>query len=407
MNQNLPSLRGPHVFSIVVLAFAALLVWWGAAVTTKDVGLAVPDWPLSRGKVNPKGWMGQEAMLLEHGHRLIASFVGTLTAFLFFWIWMKFSSSKLKTFGEFALLLVVLATIVFGVAKGYAFETANSQAAAGNVGLTEGNPVPGFILAAIGGAGCFAWLCFGWTKRGWALPLRLSALALIVVEIQAVLGGLRVTEMSDAFGVIHGCLGQAFFCLLLLVTLVTSARWESGRAVLSKKVRRLLRGWALFFFGAVFTQLAIGATMRHNHRIGLAADDIVTTGGSFLPDFGNFDLVILFSHKVGAVVVFLVTMAFTAFALRFLSQAPGIRRAVLAAAGIVNFQVCLGISVLATGKSFWVTNFHVLTGLTLLAVSILVLAKSCAAAAHGPMLADDSRSAADGTRSKTPAIQNV
>ena len=37
-------------------------------------------------------------------------------------------------------------------------------------------------------------------------------------------------------------------------------------------------------------------------------------------------------------------------------------------------QVALGIFVILTGKSFWVTNFHVLNGLGLLALSSLLVA---------------------------------
>ncbi len=37
-------------------------------------------------------------------------------------------------------------------------------------------------------------------------------------------------------------------------------------------------------------------------------------------------------------------------------------------------QVALGIFVILTGKSFWVTNFHVLNGLALLALSSLLVA---------------------------------
>ena len=397
MNHSLHSLRGPHWFSIVVLAFSGLLIWWGAAVTTKDVGLAVPDWPLSFGQVNPPGWLGTEALFLEHGHRSIASFVGTLTAILFLWIWLKSSTDRPRVVAEFFALSVALAAIIAGVSKGYTLKAANSQAAAGNVGLTTGNPEPWFALAVIAGLLCLIWFAWSWARRGWSLPLKLSALALICVEIQAVLGGLRVTEMSDMFGVIHGCFGQAFFCLLLLVTLATSRSWNS-RPLVSQEALRGLQIWGFVLFFAVFGQLILGATMRHTHRIGLAAADIVTTGGSFIPDFSNFGLAIMFAHKIGAVIVFLVVLAFAAFALRYLSDTPVILRAALILSGLVCIQVCLGIFVLETGKSFWVTNFHVLTGLGILSCAFFVLANSCRAVGRGPLLAGGAEASVAGTK---------
>jgi len=63
-----------------------LLLVAGALVTSTESGLAVPDWPLSYGKVMPPMVGG---ILYEHGHRLIAAVVSTLVglelgALLFF-----------------------------------------------------------------------------------------------------------------------------------------------------------------------------------------------------------------------------------------------------------------------------------------------------------------------------------
>lgn len=405
MNPSTPTLRGPHWFSVVILAFAGLLIWWGAAVTTKDVGLAVPDWPLSFGQVNPEGWLGKEALLLEHGHRAIASFVGTLTAVLFLWIWLKSSKRKGLVIVEFGVLTFALAAIVVGVSKGYGLKTANSQAAAGNVHLTTGDPMPWFAMASIVGALCVAWFCWSWAKRNWSLALRLSGLALLFVELQAVLGGLRVTEMSNAFGVIHGCFGQIFFCLLILVVLVTSPTWQM-RPLIGLGSLKAVRIWGGVLFVSVFCQLILGATMRHTHRIGLAADDIVTTGGSFLPDFSSFDLVVLFAHKSGAVLVFLIVFAFAAFALRHLSDVPAILKAALLLAALVCIQVFLGIFVLETGKSFWVTNFHVIIGLGILSCAFYILVQSWSSIGRSPLLAGR-HEGAEVLSEQSPHPQNV
>jgi heme a synthase len=52
-----------------------LLLIAGALVTSTESGLAVPDWPLSYGKVMPPMVGG---IRFEHGHRLVAAFVSTL-----------------------------------------------------------------------------------------------------------------------------------------------------------------------------------------------------------------------------------------------------------------------------------------------------------------------------------------
>jgi cytochrome c oxidase assembly protein subunit 15 len=58
-----------------VSACVFLLLIAGALVTSTQSGLAVPDWPLSYGKVMPPMVGG---ILYEHGHRLVAAAVSTL-----------------------------------------------------------------------------------------------------------------------------------------------------------------------------------------------------------------------------------------------------------------------------------------------------------------------------------------
>lgn len=55
------------------------LILVGAGVTSKDAGMAFPDWPTSEGHLlNPPGWMQVDAKLWEHGHRLLGWVVGML-----------------------------------------------------------------------------------------------------------------------------------------------------------------------------------------------------------------------------------------------------------------------------------------------------------------------------------------
>ncbi len=52
---------------------------WGAVVHNTQSSLACPDWPLCYDQVFPNM---EGAILIEHGHRLLASFVGLLTILL-------------------------------------------------------------------------------------------------------------------------------------------------------------------------------------------------------------------------------------------------------------------------------------------------------------------------------------
>lgn len=104
--------RAFALYARVVVAATVLLIFVGALVTTKGAGLAVPDWPLSFGKLNPTMVGG---VLYEHGHRLVASGVGFLTLVLA--LWAHFSGQDLTTrrLSWLALGLVIVQGLLGGL----------------------------------------------------------------------------------------------------------------------------------------------------------------------------------------------------------------------------------------------------------------------------------------------------
>lgn len=69
---------GLHRFAVALSCFIFLLIVAGALVTSEQAGLSVPDWPTSFGsfyKIPPM--VG--GVKFEHGHRMVAQFVGLLT----------------------------------------------------------------------------------------------------------------------------------------------------------------------------------------------------------------------------------------------------------------------------------------------------------------------------------------
>ena len=72
-----------HQFASLTAAATLLLICAGGLVTSTESGLAVPDWPLSYGMLMPPMVGG---ILIEHGHRMIASGVGCLTLILCGWL---------------------------------------------------------------------------------------------------------------------------------------------------------------------------------------------------------------------------------------------------------------------------------------------------------------------------------
>jgi heme a synthase len=117
-------------------------------------------------------------------------------------------------------------------------------------------------------------------NRSWVKWL--SGLAVLAVIIQGVLGGLRVTEHNAVLGLFHGCLAQAFFCLVATIALVTSRFWRRLERVGDQADIRRLRLWTVLVTVMVFFQLALGASMRHSHT-GLSIPDFPAAYGGVFP----------------------------------------------------------------------------------------------------------------------------
>jgi cytochrome c oxidase assembly protein subunit 15 len=106
-----------HRFACVLALTTLALVALGGVVTTKGVGMAVPDWPTTYGEnmflFPPSKWIG--GIFYEHTHRLLASWVGLLTIVLTVWLWLKESRRWLRWLGVAALVGVVLQGVLGGM----------------------------------------------------------------------------------------------------------------------------------------------------------------------------------------------------------------------------------------------------------------------------------------------------
>lgn len=349
-------------YSCAVLTVAILLIWWGAATTTKQAGMAFADWPLSLGSINPDGWLRNLVPFLEHSHRLLASLVGVMVLIMFSWVYLTGGRKAMRLL-EIVILVVVLAAI-FGtfIRAGAERESAEQKASLLKTGLIAG--VIPFLW--------WSWSCFG---RGWRLIEKMTALALLLVTVQAIFGGLRVTEISNGFAVIHGCLAQIFFCLLILITLLSSQKWNGLPFVTGPKERTVLRIGSAACFILVVSQLVFGASMRHYHRSGLADHGIIKTAGAWIPSFDDPILTFMFLHKLTAVLILLLVVSLLGWSLTRRSEMIKPSRHLLAISVMLLAQVGLGVFVIVSGKNFWITNFHVLNGLAILALVFVLMVR--------------------------------
>ncbi len=110
-------------------------------------------------------------------------------------------------------------------------------------------------LATIGLAGWF--LAF----EGRRYLKILGVVALATVIIQGILGGTRVTQVSTFLAAVHGCLGQAFFGLIVALCVLTGRVWNESEA--DAPVPASLRRMTVAMLVLVYAQVAAGAWFRH------------------------------------------------------------------------------------------------------------------------------------------------
>lgn len=227
--------------------------------------------------------------------------------------------------------------------------------------------------------------------------------AFVLVQLQGLLGGLRVVldahfvgdlRMGVFFGILHGCLGQAFLVLTFLIPLFCSRWWRDAvtRRLISRDlpIRFLLTVTVL-----IFVQLMLGATMRHQHA-GLAVPDFPLAHGQIYPatdseairqynlqrtDYREFNPItaahihLHMMHRLGAVVL-LVLVPWAAMRMRraldpALHQPRWLCSAWIA---LIVVQAVLGVVTLMKNKPADFATLHVVTGALCLVTGALLTA---------------------------------
>ena len=274
-----------HRFAVFTAFCTLCLIAAGALVTSNDAGLAVPDWPLSYGQLMPPMVGG---IFYEHGHRMVATFVGLLTIVLVVWLWRR-------------------------------------------------------------------------DQRSWVKKLGLAALAAVIA--QGLLGGITVLLLlPTAISVMHACLAQLFFCMIVSLALFTSPGWrerEGFPAALSNSEGFAALGrLCLAANVAILAQLAIGAALRHK-------------GLGLVP------------HLVGAGVVVALVAWVVAKVMQRHSDQPEIVRWTLTLNSVLMLQLVLGAAAYwirqVTSDApqplppmVWLTVAHVAVGALVLAASVIL-----------------------------------
>lgn len=208
-------------------------------------------------------------------------------------------------------------------------------------------------------------------RRAWMKVV--AVIALLGVIGQGVLGGMRVLFDDRQLAMIHGCVGPAFFALVVAITTFTSHYWHEAQRYSSpsslstgRKVQRL----SLITLGLAYLQLVLGAGLRHM--------PIDATAGYFKA-IVLFHLLMAAALAVHAVLLFRATRGVTEMMLA--------RRGVTIAA-FVFFQIALGTAtwVVKYGWPSWFADYSFAAGYTVETNSWLQVIVTTMHVANGSMI---------------------
>jgi cytochrome c oxidase assembly protein subunit 15 len=199
-----------------------------------------------------------------------------------------------------------------------------------------------------------------WVKE-WRKWLQwLGAVAVGLVILQGVLGGLRVVLLEGSLAIVHACLAQAFFALVVSVAICTSAEWTERPPYPVAGESRLWRICAITTI-LIYIQTVFGAVLRHSGER-------------------------LESHLVFAALVALHVVLVLLRVMRFHSEHTRLVRPALLLGALLLFQLALGSAAyfgkftallgLPQAALVFVTTMHVVVGAVLLATSLLLTLRS-------------------------------
>ncbi len=233
----------PHRLA-VSLAFGTLsLIFIGGLVTSTHSGLAVPDWPLSYGRLMPPMVGG---ILFEHGHRMVASAIGFITVVMAIVFTLKETRRWVKAAAWAAVGLVVLQGVLGGLTVLFLLPKA--------VSIAHACMAQTFLCLTTALA---VWSSPAWqnAKRAPAsstkeYPLhQLGAALFVACYVQLFLGALL---RHTGIGLVFHIVGALFVEGLVF--------WIFGRVLLTANPPRGLWGTAWALLSVTLTQVVLGFT---------------------------------------------------------------------------------------------------------------------------------------------------
>jgi cytochrome c oxidase assembly protein subunit 15 len=213
------------------------------------------------------------------------------------------------------------------------------------------------------------WLWMAETERRWLRWLGVIALGAVIA--QGLLGGLTVLFfLPPAVSTAHAGLAEIFFCLTVSIALFTSPGWKNEYDESPIDDARL-RTFATATTAIIYTQILVGATMRHTGA-GLAIPDFPWMFGHIVPDHWTAGIAIHFAHRCGALAVAVSAVYTAVYIWRRHTDRPYLASPALLLLVLVLVQIILGASTVISGLQPFINSVHVVCGALVLTTSLVI-----------------------------------
>ncbi len=292
------------------------LIFVGGMVTSTGSGLAVPDWPLSYGTLFPPMIGG---VFYEHGHRMVASFVGLCMLILAIWIIVKDQRKWLKIVGAVGLFAVILQGVLGGLTVLFFLPTA--------ISVSHGILAQTFFLITI-------FIAYSLSdersdrdyleRKRSALFLKVTFSFLILIYIQLLLGAIMRHTHS----------GLAIYDFPTV-----GGKWLP---LFDDELLYIINSWR---FDNDFDPVKMGQIIIH------------------------------FSHRIGALFICIAICFVNVIGLKYYKDTT-IRKTIYALDTLIILQILLGVMTIFTLKSPIITSLHVVIGASILGVTFLLILRS-------------------------------
>ena len=242
------SINWTHPVACLLVAVTAVLLSFGALVTTYEAAMAVPDWPATYGHnmfLFPLGeWLGGPwDLFLEHGHRLLGALTGIVT--------LALAACAARSAASPAVRWLVVAAVALVILQG-ALGGARVLLDDKTVAKVHACTGPLFFAVAVAIATLTSRGADGGPR---AVASRAPVLLLVASYLQLVAGAqLRHLDAGVEPATFHGLVG-----LHILGAVAVTVLAAVSVAAINTDGPAAARRWALGIAGLVAVQLVLGA----------------------------------------------------------------------------------------------------------------------------------------------------